>query len=1021
MATASKIPGGGQITDPNAPDYNAEYAGIVNDINETKARAKEAAPAIRTDVAPARVEARPTGIYATYAARTEWDTKYAANYNADGTPKSATAAKNQTAAAAVATTTGTTKTTTGPNGEPLVTRTNPRSGKSELGYMLRSGRTATFIPLSSTPPTVEATTEKIPLAQTEYDELGNVIGTISNAEGVVPTKPTTPSVAPPKETDEPKSVNNKQEVNETTLTAKDIEIKPNRLHNYSTYTYGITLHLLTQDSFNAMADGNDWIGLPSTYTLVSSAGRWGDLVKNKNAFHRPSEFSDDFFFDGLSMETIIGLNQQSRATNVIDVNFTLVEPYGLTFMNRLLALAVRLKIPNYLANPYVLQIDFFGSNDAGIEIHPIPDITKFIPIKLLECKIKVGTQGATYACRASPYNHSAWAQTVSSTPVNFEIKAKSVGDFFNNTGDISNIATEAQARSNAAQEREQVSNNTYISQADRDTRTRALTDQINAPYKVKSYTGAYNAYQLYLKNNKTIQQESVLIFKIDADIAGSDLVYPKQTDLKTTPTQDRTDSKTQPVITNPTTKGTPPQKGPPVDIEKFNVNAGTSIVEVINMIMRNSKYITDQVRGNTTVEKLMEDGKPLKWFKIIPKIKLKNYDYSTNTWSHEITVNIIPFTYHNYKHPVASKSAMNEIIKGLRKEYNYIYTGKNDDILDFSIDFDALFYTAVNVLKDNLASLSGADKTLTDQQRNPDGSPTPEALPADVRPDLLKEAQLQFNVIHPVSADQSNTQGFNAWQNTSIQIASDIMKSVYSGARGDMINLKVRIIGDPDFIKQDDIYFNPGNPNYPSEGEAYSPDGSILTDRGDIFCRVRFKTIVDMDQNTGGIRSTLGDNNPQQYLESNFSGVYKIIKVSTELKGGKFEQVLDMIRWPDDPELPPKVVRESAEAGQSSATFAATDPCRLDIARPTVTNSASNEPVKSPPASITPAVRVPARPAWYTALAGQLDWDSKYAANYNRDGTPKNSNTTNSNSAKLKNVADSGEVKDISYQDQQAA
>jgi hypothetical protein len=54
-------------------------------------------------------------------------------------------------------------------------------------------------------------------------------------------------------------------------------------------------------------------------------------------------------------------------------------------------------------------------------------------------------------------------------------------------------------------------------------------------------------------------------------------------------------------------------------------------------------------------------------------------------------------------------------------------------------------------------------------------------------------------------------------------------------------------------------------------------------------------------------------------------------------------------------------------------------------------------------------------------LAGQLDWDSKYAANYNRDGTPKNSNTTNSNSAKLKNVADSGEVKDISYQDQQAA
>lgn len=808
--------------------------------------------------------------------------------------------------------------------------------------------------------------------------------------------------------------------------ANAITITPNRLHSYSTYTYGLTLHLLTKDSFNIMADGGQWLGNPGTFTLISSAGRWGDLVKEKNNFLRPPEFSDDFYFDGLSMETVIGLNQQSRSSNVIDVNFTLIEPYGLTLMNRLIALALRLKVPNYLANPYILQIDFFGSDDAGIEVNPIPDITKFIPIKLIECKIKVGTQGATYACRATPYNHTAFSQTVASTPVNFEIKAKKVGDFFNNTGDVANITEQSKNRDKAAQEREQVEKNTYISQADKDARKKKLTDQINAPYTVKSYTGAYNAYQLHLKNNKTILQESVLIFKIDKEIESADIVYPKQTDLKNSAMTERTDGQKQPVVQNSTKKGTPPQAGPDPSVEKFNVNAGTSIIDVVNMVMRSSTYITSQVKDpSKNIDQMMEEGKPLKWFKIIPKIKLREYDYSTHTWSHDIEVNIIPYKFHNYKHPVASKSSVDEVKKGLRKEYQYLYTGQNNDILDFGIDFDALFYTAVNVLKDNLPSLSNADKTIADKNKSSGGDPKPDEIATTIDPELVKQAQIQFNQVHPVSGDQSNIQGFNAWQNTSVLIATDIMKSVYSGARGDMINLNMRIIGDPDFIKQDDIYYSPGNDNYPAEGETYAKDGSILTDRGDIFARVKFKTPVDIDQTTGGLR------NEEGYLESNFSGVYKIIKVTNELKGGKFEQVLQMIRWPEDPD---KVTKQdsqsqredkpaentlSADKGQAfplnNDLLKSKDPVEAPLPAPQ--NKASNEPVQtSRPVTGSLPKKVTPRPA---ALGrGNLgtpyrEWEAKYGKDYNPDGTIKGLPGATKDVSKQKQIINTGEVKAI--------
>ena len=308
--------------------------------------------------------------------------------------------------------------------------------------------------------------------------------------------------------------------------------------------------------------------------------------------------------------------------------------------------------------------------------------------------------------------------------------------------------------------------------------------------------------------------------------------------------------------------------------------------------MRNSEYITNQLKdkddaiqegknGETPTNK---KGKPLKWFKVVPQLKLTKFDKIRNDWGSEITYHIIPFKHHNSKHPAVAKSNDNEIRKSLRKKYSYIYSGENNDIISFDLDFNTVFYTAVNVMTENSSRFSTAPDGLSTDVKLTDNE--------DSRPESQISKGVQRNVIHPLGTDLGASSGLNASGNPAAQRAADLMKSIYSSARGDMINVQLKIVGDPDFIKTDDVYYNPGNANYPEPDETHGPDGSILTDRGDIFSLLSWRTPADLDQETG-----LPDF--KRFQNSAFDGVYKIIKVTCDFAKGGFEQTLNMIRYHD--------------------------------------------------------------------------------------------------------------------------
>lgn len=151
------------------------------------------------------------------------------------------------------------------------------------------------------------------------------------------------------------TVNQNSVANINTANASQMLGTANRLHSYASYTYRLSLFLLSKEDYKTISDS------PESFTprnaLISGAGK--DVASTDSGSRHP-EFKDDFYFEDLRIQTMVGMNAGSKASNALDFNFTIVEPYGMTFLDRLLIATKGVGSKNYTDMPYLLQIEFFG-------------------------------------------------------------------------------------------------------------------------------------------------------------------------------------------------------------------------------------------------------------------------------------------------------------------------------------------------------------------------------------------------------------------------------------------------------------------------------------------------------------------------------------------------------------------------------------------------------------------------------------------------------------------------------------
>ena len=672
----------------------------------------------------------------------------------------------------------------------------------------------------------------------------------------------------------------------------------NPLHDYDSYTYCLSLHLLNIDEFNNLINNPDQTYIPQ-HVLVSSAGRYG------TNFVRDPAFKEDFYFDNFKMNTVVNVTSRSRSSNLIECNFTLIEPLGFTFINRLMDAAQRVNgLGSYLLMPYILQIDFFGYKDGELVQNqqpvlggqaapgPLSGLTKIIPINLINLKSRVTTRGTEYNIQAVPFNHQALNQVNVTSPAAFKITAKTVQDVFGQGNAVSsaNVGTTLNQRAELLAQRAAVNatNPTTDNQIqNKIDQLNSLSSQIAALSTIQAsgYTDALNNwYQTLQKSGQMVTINEVYV-QFDPLIGGGAL-YESTAPVNVAQAGAKNNAKN-------TTQAAAGQSKQQIDFNSGTVSipAGMTIDKLIDWAVRNSDYIRLQLKDPSDAQaansnlQLENNGsylltqKPLLWYRIIPKVEIKSFDNKLNRYSLKITYYVNPWTL-AAKHPYAPQGR----IPGVVKEYEWLFSGKNKDVLDMQIDFDLLYTTQLTAARTKAGlSATAPVKAASSLKSELDGDPNTNAESG------INTSQTNFKRVSPVPSNfvsDNNMQKVTGANPATSVTAGDLQRSFTINAKGDMIMLKLKIIGDPHFIKQDDIFYRA---DLNATSALLTQNGSLWMDNGELYINVIFKTPGDYDETTG---AAIPSNTPYAYSE--FSGVYKLITVENEFSRGKFEQTLEL-------------------------------------------------------------------------------------------------------------------------------
>ncbi len=604
----------------------------------------------------------------------------------------------------------------------------------------------------------------------------------------------------------------------------------NILHNYVNWTYNLSLYALSIGEYNANVC-NGPTPNPGGTLLIASGGKQAG---------RNAHFLEDFYFDKMTVDCTAALSTQARNSNKLTLDFTIIEPMGVSFFNRLIAVAGDLGIQKVSEMPYIIKIEWKGYTTDGTPV-VIPG-SKVFPVQFATISMKINARGAQYDISTRPYNHQAFDESVASSPIRAEISAPSVGEAF-----LTDINADPPSSDLVA--------------------SMGKSDD-----NVRSYAKALNSWFKTQAEEKHADKVDSVVFEMPASIANAKLVDAKQVTVKNLPfpTPGTPESKQDsPEVTN--TRPTAKLNG------NMSFDKGTAIHEILSAVIRESDHIGNQLKDEQVGEG-SAGNKRMEWFKIITRVEVGPYEKAFNRYVKKYIYRVVPFKVDNTKSRSGPISNLGTL-PGPVKEYNYIFTGKNDDVLDVDLTFDSLWFGALTTNQENTSSQSGGQRC------------TPTLDPVAWAGALAQKSffggsytggSSHFTTpIFPISSTATSIKVLDGSRN---EKAREMQEQLMNRSSGDMTSIKLKIVGDPDLIKQDDFMFwNASGPT--------TPNGSITMDTGEVYIKLTVKTAADYNSQGLAIPGTGG------YNTSSFSGMYRINTLMCEFAGGKFTQTLDCTRF----------------------------------------------------------------------------------------------------------------------------
>lgn len=648
----------------------------------------------------------------------------------------------------------------------------------------------------------------------------------------------------------------------------------NPLGEFSSYTYQITLYMITPDAYeafvlsgrrkiNVLNEASGGAANGGAFIIAQSGG------VNNTATKRAPGFELDYGIDNLVLKQRITGKATGAAVNVTEVSFNITEPYGFSFLSNLRkagdAIAEYSKaIGKGEANPtrqfFVLGIRFLGYDASGRIMQPNTKMGNngvvdpmslsgelfehFFDINIYSMKFKIDGRMVTYQCKG-----------VTSGP----------GKGFSTTKGMVQTDTTVEAST-----------------------VGVAIDQLMVKLNKEQGDQAKGTPP---SRRHPIKYEIIWLPGTE-DIINASLVSDARTEKSRTPgsgaktteqSNDATAIKQQSANTGATTITFSPQ---PIVQAINQAISQSSYLEEAMTVVYTSKLEADPNTKAQASQKPSYQKKNVSWYNCHPQITEIKWDDLTKDWAYKIS-----YLIQKYETPIVDSPMITstKAYPGPHKRYDYWFTGENTEIIRYEQTMDNAYYNTVVSAGD--AASGSASNAIGGAN-----SSTP----------------AQPGMQSPQPRIGSTGYGIEA-QNSYITALYDY--KAYATA-------KINILGDPDFFATDPVYSEEVIYN-----KVYGADGfSLNANGGQVFIEIDFKEAVDYTSQTGTLKINdsilFWKNQGPANKSKKIKGIsYLLTTVTSTFNSGSFTQLLECVIN----DFGDKSEREAALAAEDSFSKQATD------------------------------------------------------------------------------------------------
>jgi hypothetical protein len=633
---------------------------------------------------------------------------------------------------------------------------------------------------------------------------------------------------------------------EGAVTVSDVK-EYNVLHNYNSYNYVWTLAAMTQ----SQQDDPDWQfsdpELSNIIVRTSGKGSNPTYTPSDNPQYQEllTEFNDkgigrfDFFIDHIDVATLI---DNTESDIPVGVNMTVVEPLTMNgFLESIRLNCLAAGFPDHKSAPLALKLEFWGwkaDSSGKMMYEKVPNSSRIFPSNIAKVDIDTGDRGVIYKIRLT--NSSAWGLGFDGR-TNTTIKASghTVFEILDSFRRELNYAVK-QAQGNPNPERF--------------TEYDIVFDPWTNPDGTPDYKGGPGYPWDTIKINDLHTSNQSFIFPSHGENVEKNAYNPDTvSEIKYDPTN-----------------------------ETAQFPSGESILKIISAVIRDSKYVEDWIIKRLEEYKKSNKGM-VPWYRIYPQVRIKDpVNKESGNPTYKITYVVKPYWVHYSRLPIEGAGSWDpkDIVRDLRRKYNYLYTGKNIDILDFKMNLNYLYFQQLPF------ALGAKDQSALTGSASPNNSVTLKINPLDTKDPIRNPDGGTKQGVNPALAHAQNSviTGKAAQATPYQQLALAIHETLLSNVATQ--NLQVKIIGDPYYLVTSGIGFGVSDVSIIKPGETNNGEADYLS--GDVYVNINFQ--VPRDIRPDGFMD-FGGTNILPY-----GGLFKVTRIRSEFNEGVFTQNLTLIR-----------------------------------------------------------------------------------------------------------------------------